>query len=49
MFQGMTIENLMIAVERAEEHARQQQEIATFNPAQQAQKPAEWQPMLGVA
>jgi hypothetical protein len=49
MFQGMTIENLMASVERAEQHAREQREAATFNPAQEAQTRPEWQPMMGVA
>jgi hypothetical protein len=52
MFQGMTIENLMASVERAEQHAREQQQTATFDPAQEAQTRPEWQPrmeMMGVA
>ncbi len=49
MFQGMTIENLMASVERAEQHAREQQAAATFNPAQESQTRTEWHPMMGVA
>ena len=48
MFQGLTIDELINSVERAEQHARQTQVM----PAQEPQSPVyrmEWQPVTEVA
>jgi hypothetical protein len=49
MFTGTTIEELMASVERAEQHARQQQETTSFDLQQNALDRMEWQELVGVA
>ncbi|HWX54399.1 MAG TPA: hypothetical protein VN176_07385 [Verrucomicrobiae bacterium] len=52
MFTGTTIEELMASVERAEQHARQQQETTAFDLQQNAldrMDRMEWQELVGVA
>ncbi len=49
MFQGMTIENLMASVERAEQQARQKRESGTFDVPTNQQNKMEWPELLGVA
>jgi hypothetical protein len=49
MFQGMTIENLMASVERAEQQARQKREAGTFDVPANQQNKMEWPELLGVA